>query len=51
VDENKPDVLGPPFHNWEWAIIIALVVIVAIAAYELLGPQISGTFTHVNDAI
>jgi hypothetical protein len=34
----------------EWAIIIALVVIVVIAAYEFLGPQYAHTFTNVNNS-
>jgi Flp pilus assembly pilin Flp len=49
VDEHQPDV-PRPFPGWlEWAIIIALVVVVAIAAYVLLSPQIANTFNNVNN--
>ena len=35
----------------EYALIIALVAIVVIAALVLLGPQIAGIFNHVNNSL
>ena len=35
----------------EYALIIALVAVVVIAALVLLGPQISAIFTHVNTSL
>lgn len=35
----------------EYALIIALVAIVVIAALVLLGPAISSIFVHINSAL
>ena len=35
----------------EYALIIVLIAIVVITALTLLGPQIGGVFSRINDAL
>ena len=50
MDKHKPEV-PLPFRSWlEWALFIAFVLFVVIAAYVVLSaPQISHIFTNVNN--
>jgi pilus assembly protein Flp/PilA len=35
----------------EYALLVALIALVAVAALVLLGPSIAGLFTHANNCV